>query len=624
MFKASDGALSPGPLTVASAPSVAVDASRFGVDPMSGSDVPETMVDADDSSVPSLISRASAQLLTGPGGDLAVSLVHREVVAYLSDATMLVSQDDLLDPIVVSLWQQIYASGRRVANVLYVPPGLLAQVYDASEQHFTRSGGVRTQTSEAERKLSDCLRAAAAVGASDIHVVLTRYATQVLMRVDGFLEPYERLSRPLGLFLVRVAYLMSDDSEGGSLRHGEYQSARISGGKLVLPEGVQSLRLQFNPTSNRGYYLVLRLLYADSQAAGRDVDRLGYASFHLDSIRVLRARPSGLNIVSGVTGSGKSTTLQRLLRALLEEHHNRVNMITIEDPPEYEIPGARQFPVLARSEEREDGFVQAISAAMRSDPDVLMVGEIRDYATAHLAVKCANTGHQVWTTVHATDALRSASRLIEEGIPRHRLMDPGVLSSLIGQRLVRVLCQTCSLDWESACDRGIYDSRPGFVDRLTAYFEPLDPSFLRDHVRVCASADADPCPDSGSTCRAGYAGRTLVAEVVPVDEALIDAFTQGAGTEGLSVANAERFWIDQCNGVRMREHAFMKLIGGQLDPLDVEDVVGLVSFAGDDRFDHLVALAAREGYYEARGGGAGAGRDILDLGMADLDTEDGY
>ena len=610
------------PLTIAPDPvSVAalLDNIRFGVDPATGQDVAEVMLEDDDPLNSSLISRGAAELLTGTSGVLAVSVPHRDVVAFLQDGRLLISQEDLLHPVVESLWAQIYRSGYKCVEILYVPAELLTQLYDASEQRLAQSGGVRTQTSEAERKFSDCLRGAASVGASDIHLVLSRYQTSVFLRVDGFLEPYERLSRPLGQFLVRVAYLLSDDSEGGALQYGTYQSARISGGKIVLPDGVQSLRLQFNPTSNRGYYLVIRLLYADSQVAGRDVDRLGYASFHLDIIRMLRARPSGLNLVSGVTGSGKSTTLQRLLRSLLEEHGNRVNLITIEDPPEYEIPGARQFPVLASSAERDEGFVLAISAAMRSDPDVLMVGEVRDYATAHLAVKSANTGHQVWTTVHATDALRSATRLVEEGIQRHRLMDPGVLASMIAQRLVRVLCPKCCLDWTSAVERGIYDGRPGFVERLTQFFAPIGTDFLRDNVRVCASADSDPCPDQGTTCRAGYAGRTLVAEVVQVDAALIEAFCR-SGDEGLSVPEAEREWIEHQHGVRMREHAFMKLIGGKLDPLDVDDVVGLLSFSGEPRFDELISLATREGLYE----GSAQGVDVFDTDFSDDNLEENF
>ena len=593
---------------------LSLDAIHFPVDPRTDSPVEEAVLDPGVPELSTLVSRGHADLLTGTNGRLSISLPYREFVAYLQDGTLLVSRDDMLHPYVESLWRQIYAKGYKCSRILYVPPDTLGHIYEASDQRLAQSGGIRTQSSEAERKLSDCLRAASEARASDIHIVLTRYTTKVAFRIDGFLEHYENLPRTLGQFLVRVAYLVSDDSEGGALQYGTYQSARISGGKIVLPPDVQSLRLQFNPTSNRGYYLVIRLLYADAHVAGRDVDRLGYASFHLDIIRTLRARPSGLNLISGVTGSGKSTTLQRLLRSLLEEHANSVNLITIEDPPEYEIVGARQFPVLAQSTERSEGFVNAISAAMRSDPDVLMIGEVRDYDTAHLSVKAANTGHQVWTTVHATDALRSASRLVEEGIPRHRLMDVGVLASMVAQRLVRVLCPTCSLDWTSAVERGIYDSRPGFVERLTAFFEPLGANFLRDRIRVCASGDLDPCPDAGTSCRAGYAGRTLVAEVVQADQGLIDAFC--SLSEGLAVTEAERYWVKEQRGIRMREHAFMKLIGGSLDPRDVDDIVGLLSFPSEERFDDLQVLAAREGLY------SDASPSAVDIAELDLSTAD--
>ena len=595
MFASRPGSEAPLSAPPSDSSPVLLDQVRFPIDPRTGADVEEEILEPGHPTLSSLVTRGHAELMSGTNGRVSVSIPHREIVAYLQGGTFLISHDNMLHPVVPSLWTQIYSKGLFCTKVLYVPSDTLSQIYAAAEQRLALSGGIRTNNSEAERKLIDCLRAASDARASDIHIVLTRYATKVSFRIDGFLEHYENLSRTLGQFVLRVAYLVSDDSEGGALKYGEYQSARISGGKIALPPDVQSLRLQFNPTSNRGYYLVIRLLYADTHVAGRDVDRLGYASFHLDIIRVLRSRPSGLNLISGVTGSGKSTTLQRLLRSLLEEHSNSVNLVTIEDPPEYEIDGARQFPVLAQSAERDEGFVHAISAAMRSDPDVLMIGEVRDQATAHLSVKAANTGHQVWTTVHATDALRSASRLVEEGIPRHRLMDPGVLASMIAQRLVRVLCRTCSLDWTSAVERGIYDSRPGFVERLTSYFAPLGDHFLRDNIRVCASGDVDPCPDAGTTCRAGYAGRTLVAEVVQADQGLIDAFC--SNDEGLSVPDAERYWIDHLRGVRMREHAFMKLVGGHLDPRDVDDIVGLLSFTDERRFDSLLTMATREGLF---------------------------
>jgi type II secretory ATPase GspE/PulE/Tfp pilus assembly ATPase PilB-like protein len=153
----------------------------------------------------------------------------------------------------------------------------------------------------------------------------------------------------------------------------------------------------------------------------------------------------GLNVVAGPTGSGKSTTLQRNMIKLLQEKNYQINMLTVEDPPEYPIPGARQMPVTNANteEEKTEQFTKALSAALRSDPDVILVGETRSLSTAELTFQGALSGHGVWTTLHANSAPAIITRLRDMGIQPYLLNDPELVKGLVSQRLFRLLCPAC-------------------------------------------------------------------------------------------------------------------------------------------------------------------------------------
>src|SRR5690606_21821495 len=152
----------------------------------------------------------------------------------------------------------------------------------------------------------------------------------------------------------------------------------------------------------------------------------------VNMIKRMRALPMGINIIAGPTGSGKSTTLQRCLSTLIRERRREISVFTVEDPPEYVIDGAQQMPVTNANtaDERKAQFTKAINASLRSDPDVIMIGEIRDSSSAKLAFEAAMTGHQVWTTVHATDGLTIVSRLKDIGVEAYKLFDSTVVTGL--------------------------------------------------------------------------------------------------------------------------------------------------------------------------------------------------
>ena len=207
------------------------------------------------------------------------------------------------------------------------------------------------------------------------------------------------------------------------------------------------VRLQFNPIAFGSRYLVMRLLYADEGKEENSLATLGYSKRDEDIFFRLRSVPTGIIIISGPTGSGKSTTLQRNMIKLLEEKNYEVNLLTVEDPPEYPIPGARQMPVTnANTEAQKDlEFNKALAATLRSDPDVLMIGEIRTLSAAQLAFKGALSGHSVWTTLHANSAPAILMRLRDMGMETFKLQDPGIIKGMIAQRLFRKLCPLCRI-----------------------------------------------------------------------------------------------------------------------------------------------------------------------------------
>jgi type II secretory ATPase GspE/PulE/Tfp pilus assembly ATPase PilB-like protein len=276
--------------------------------------------------------------------------------------------------------------------------------------------------------------------------------------------------------------------------------------------------------------------------------------------------PYGINIICGPTGSGKSTTLQKALTALMREKKNTINVITIEDPPEYVIAGAAQLPVLnAQSdEERHEKFRQAISGGLRSDPDVVMIGEIRDRASASLAFQAAMTGHQVWASLHANDAPSCLDRLRDLGIENYKLTDETLVTGLMSQRLIRRLCDDCKVPILEVEKRGLKDV----------------PEDLVESVRRCVGEErlasvclANPA-SKGCKCRAGYTGRTVVAETLMPDRHFMELVRSDRKFDAL------KYWFESLEGSTLHEHGIQKMVLGQCDPRDVATTAGPLS-----RFD---------------------------------------
>lgn len=495
--------------------------------------------------------------LTAPGGKYHVDAQLREMLCFMEDGRLFVSKSHAFNPHVkgfVARLQRLNVPH----HVMSVDLSVIAKAYESAGT----AGSGKATSSEMQGKAREMFQRAVKLRASDIHIrVSTRQKTQIFFRIHGDLEFMEEHPHEFGHQLCSTIYQAMADVADATFETLSRQDARISERKKI-PEGLDGIRIATSPQVN-GYVMVLRLLYNDA-AETLDPRALGYSGEQSDAIELLKRRPTGINIIGGPTGSGKSTTLQRVLAAIIKESEGRKHIITVEDPPEYPIIGAVQTPVTNADteEERSKAFQSAIKAAMRLDPDVMMLGEMRDQPSASLAIQAAMTGHQVWTTVHANGALAIINRLIDLGVPLELVTDPSIITGLICQRLLKTLCPKCKAPLARVADR--YQKTD--LERVLSVVQ-IDAVYVR----------GDGCEE----CRmSGTNGRTVVAEIVVTDERLMSLLRERDRVGALN------YWRTELHGITMLDHAILKIKAGLVDPFHAETVVDSLSLAvarGDGR-----------------------------------------
>jgi general secretion pathway protein E len=279
-------------------------------------------------------------------------------------------------------------------------------------------------------------------GASDVHLEIFESRALVRFRVDGSLRDVVEPRRGLHPAMVsRIKVMASLDIAEKRLPQDGRIALRIAGRAI-------DVRVSTIPTGS-GERVVLRLL--DKQAGRLTLDALGMAGATRDAVDALIHAPHGIFLVTGPTGSGKTTTLYSALSRLDRKTRN---ILTVEDPIEYELDGVGQTQVNPRIEMT---FARALRAILRQDPDVVMIGEIRDLETAQIAVQASLTGHLVLATLHTNDAPGAVTRLIDMGIEPYLLAS--TMNGVLAQRLVRKLCAACRAPYEpDAKERSVFAS----------------------------------------------------------------------------------------------------------------------------------------------------------------------
>lgn len=503
------------------------------------------------------------KLLTVNGSDFAISNETRRLLALFSDGTYLVSKDNRFDGAVYNFEANVKRRKIPIKAPHYVTLNEISAIYAYAE----RGGGTVDVSAEEAEDMQmqidfiNIIQRASQKKVSDIHVIVGSSST-VLFRENGIMVKQNEYGGEWGESFVRSVFASADISDS-NYSQNEFQGAqklgstplRGSNGKLMLPHNVLAIRLQFNPIAFGSQYLVMRLLYADDNPEGSsDLRSLGLGKYEEDLFYKMRSMAVGLNVVAGPTGSGKSTTLQRNMIKLLQEKNYQINLLTVEDPPEYPIPGARQMPVTNANteEEKNEQFTKALSAALRSDPDVILVGETRSLSTAELTFKGALSGHGVWTTLHANSAPAIVTRLRDMGIQPYLLNDPELVKGLVSQRLFRKLCPVC---------RQSIKEKEG-----TPEFERLR-NALGDYGIENVFVSGPGCKACGYK---GFKGRMAVDEIIMPDSHFLKLMIDN------ETAKAIDYWVSELNGRPLKDAAIERMIKGNIDLDEVERWCGLI------------------------------------------------
>jgi type IV pilus assembly protein PilB len=386
----------------------------------------------------------------------------------------------------------------------------------------------KSKTTPAVLLVASMIQLAAAKRASDIHIEPQSADVIIRFRVDGLLREHQRIPRNLQHTVVSRIKILSDMdiSERRAPQDGRFL-VRIGNRRI-------DFRISTLPTQY-GEKVVMRLL--ESEAVQASFESLGIPPWIEARFKRMLGFPQGMILVTGPTGSGKSTTLYAALTFLRKPS---INIITVEDPVEYAIPGLNQVQINSKAGMT---FATSLRSILRQDPNVIMVGEIRDKETAEIALKAAQTGHLVLSTLHTNDSVSAVTRLLDLGVPAFQIA--GSFTGIIAQRLVRKLC---------SCHKTV-PAGPEFANQLLLAGASQPPA-SQNLPNGCEKCDLS-----------GYRGRIGIYELLPFDEAVRAAIREGTNTDGIR-ATARR------GGMKlMFEYAMEQVAAGLTTFEEVERVV---------------------------------------------------
>ncbi len=478
--------------------------------------------------------------------DIAVR--HRVIPLSIEGQSVFVAMSDPYDVLALDQLRRHFGSGLTVVPKV-CPPGAIGELIDRAYGYAMSIDGIvkELETGEVDltglespgtgyahplvRLVDAILLDAVKVGASDIHFEPEELFLRLRYRIDGTMTQVRSFHRehwsPISHRLKIIAGMNIADKL-------HPQDGRIS---LNMGNREIDFRVASLPTVH-GENIVLRVL--DRSQSLVTLDQLGVSAPNLALLERALKRPEGIMIVTGPTGSGKTTTLYAMLGQISSLD---VNIMTLEDPVEYQLPLLRQTQV---REGAGLGFAEGVRALLRQDPDIVLIGEVRDPETAIMAVRAAMTGHQVFTTLHTNDALGAISRLVDLGLEPN--MFAGHVVAVLAQRLARRLCPSC---------------------------KTMRPATTEECRILGVEADAPPTIAEPAGCEAcretGYKGRTPLVEVLAMDEEL-DEIVASGGTRATLKAAAMR------RGYRtMAEDGIEKVLAGELSLANLVRTVDLTA-----------------------------------------------
>lgn len=460
--------------------------------------------------------------------------------------TLYVSADHRTDPAVQSAMADCFK--RHLNTVLRPVP--LDELRALQHQAAARAPVMNGDHSQQQAQVLEYFREAKKLGASDIHFLVgLGNLTQVQLRIHGDLETLNPLETEEGMSLASTIVLSMCDVTEKSFNPNRQQDGRV---KKDFLEGLGLFGARYAHTPTEfGLYVVMRIL-PDEGDAPPTLDALGFLPPQQALIHRMLATPEGVIILSGPTGSGKSTSLRTFSEIYLTATQRRKRLLTIEDPPEGRIVGAIQTAIIADKNDPDavsHAWVRAISASLRLDPDSIIIGEIREANSARSALSAARSGHMVLTTLHANDSIGILDRLVDSfAISRTEIADPQMMVGLLSQRLVQLLCPHCKLPWETV--------KPSLsADQLALLTRFCDTDKL-------AFRHQEGCSD----CHRGVVGRRVIAEVIRPDAQFMHLLRH----EGKLAAR--RYWVHSLGGITRGQHLLHYLHAGLVDPLAADAI----------------------------------------------------
>lgn len=368
--------------------------------------------------------------------------------------------------------------------------------------------------------------------ASDIHIDPTETNLEIRYRIDGVLQPQRPQSRNWHAGVIsRIKIMASMDIAEKRIPQDGRISVKVASNKI-------DLRVATLPTVN-GEKAVLRIL--DNASTTLDLNAVGISPYHQSIYKKYAKSPNGMILVTGPTGSGKSTTLYATLNNIKSPE---INIITVEDPVEFRMPGVSQMQINNKSGLT---FASALRSILRSDPDVLLVGEIRDKETAKIAIESALTGHMVLTTLHTNDAASAVTRLVEMGI--EPFLVGSAVKLVVAQRLVRRLCEKCSEP---------YTASPEQLEAVGFRWPEDQPLPTFKKAMGCAL-----CANTG------YKGRLPIHEMLEITNIIERLINEGAHGDQIQAA------AQQVDGMRlMKEDGLERVLSHETT---LEEILRVVS-----------------------------------------------
>ena len=525
--------------------------------------VPAGMEGAESKEIIDYLFSNGNRLLTATGAKMELSKDVQSLIAYFSGGEIIVSRTHKYDGRVLAFMDLLRERGMNYREPFYSDLGLVSAIYKTYEERLGSGARQRNDfDNQMQKDFVDIIARAAAQKVSDVHIEVADQTT-IYFRIDGSMQPVLEYNSGWGESFVRAAFASADISNSNYAQN-EYQSAQKDGRTplrgtrdLYLPAGVTSIRMQFNPIAYGTRYVVMRLLY-DNPSEGIKTEQ-EFGEYEQRLLMRLRSYPTGLVIVAGPTSSGKSTTLVRNMSMMLKERNYEINMITVENPVEQKIFGAHQMPVVnaMNEEQRDEKYTEALAAALRSDPDTLMVGEIRTLAAAQLTVRGALSGHNVWTTLHANSAMAALTRLLDMGIESFKLKDETLMRGLVSMRLFKKLCPHCREALSNHPEHSAY-SRV-----MDAFGEiGLKQVFIK-------GPGCSECNGSGTI------GRIKAGEIIITNSEFLRIAL--AGNTDMAV----KYWLEEMDGRTLKESAAELMLRGIIGVDELERWVGLLDRPGE-------------------------------------------